>query len=120
MLFLGLLLVLGTVLPCYCTVQVMLFAHRLQDDHDACPAALRKACTFQQGLNKLQCCAGFLHFLTALQKVAPPSDFADMSTSLRKQFSSGYLDPDIMHTLENTFPPEDPGSIGAFRPVSKL
>ena len=88
---------------------------RLQSDFDATPTALRKACTYAQALTKLQCCAGFVHFMKHFERVSPAASFKDAQLSLRSQFFSGYLDPDITHALENSFPPGQLMDIAAFR-----
>ncbi|CAK9009367.1 Uncharacterized protein SCF082_LOCUS10261 [Durusdinium trenchii] len=95
---------------------VMLFANRIQSDHDQTPPSLRKALTHAQALSKHQACAAFLHFLGLLEQMSPPADFAAAKKSLLSQFQSGYLDPDLAHALDSQFPPGDAASVGAFRP----
>ena len=93
-----------------------MFLQRLCDDHDACVPSMRKAVSYQQGMYKHQMTGGFLHFLGLLEKMLPASEFPEAKDALLKQFSQGFLDPDIQHTLENTVPPGDAKSIAAFRP----
>ncbi|CAK9057903.1 Uncharacterized protein SCF082_LOCUS30979 [Durusdinium trenchii] len=58
------------------------------------------ACTYQQALAKLQCCSGFIHFLKLFERISPAGDYKEAEQSLKSQFFSGYLDPDISHALE--------------------
>lgn len=83
----------------------MLLVKRLEADHDSTPTALRKACTYQQALAKLQCCSGFIHFLKLFERISPAGDYKEAEQSLKSQFFSGYLDPDISHALETQFRP---------------
>lgn len=93
----------------------MLFVDRMIADHDNKPAQLRKAMTFREAVELHQACGGFLHFLDALEKLAPGSEFQTMQHELHQQFKYGYLDPDILHCLANQVPPGDVKSVGAFR-----
>ena len=95
--------------------EVLLFVQRLISDHDNAPAPLRKPLSLREGVLKHQACAGFLHYLRVLQKMAPAADFDSMKTELHRQFAFGYLDPDIQHSLETQVPPGDIRQVGAFR-----
>ena len=88
---------------------------RIQNDHDRTPSSMRKALSFSQALAKHQCCGLYLHFAQLLKRMMPPDDFVEAKKSLSSQFASGYLDPDLSHALETTFPPGDVSSISAFR-----
>lgn len=50
--------------------------------------------------------------------MAPAADFPAMEADLRKQFQYGYLDPDILHSLESQVPPGDIRMVSAFRTES--
>lgn len=93
----------------------MLFLERMLADHDGCAPQMRKPLTYRDALSKHQACGGFLHYLNVLQKIAPSGEFAAMESDLRNQFRFGYLDPDILHSLEATVPPGDAQMVGAFR-----
>ena len=92
----------------------MLLIRRLEGDHDAMPQSMRKACTFQQALAKHQACGIFLHFLSQLQRMTPPAEFAESEKSLKGQFASGFMDPDLAHALETQFPPGDLAAVARF------
>lgn len=94
---------------------MLLFVDRIIADFDHTAQPLRKALSFRDALSKHQACGGFLHFLKALERIAPASDFQTMKDDLLRQFQYGYLDPDILHSLENQVPPGDIGAVSAFR-----
>ena len=96
-------------------VEVKLFLERLLYDHDHCPPSMRKALSFRDGLPKHQACGAFLHYLKMFERMCPAADFAEASDSLTEQFKLGYLDPDLLHGLEQSVPPGDLKSISAFR-----
>ena len=98
--------------------QAILFVNRVLSDHDTTPAQLRKPLGFREALGKHQACGGFLHYLRQLEKMAPGGDFAEMEKDLRQQFQYGYLDPDILHSLETMVPPGNIQMVSAFRTAS--
>lgn len=98
--------------------QALLFVQRLLSDHDSTPPQLRKPLTFREALGKHQACGGFLHYLRLLQQMAPAADYPEMEKDLKQQFRYGYLDPDILHSLETMVPPGDIQMVGAFRTAS--
>ena len=98
-----------------CPCQVQLFVQRVINDYDNAPQPLRTAVTFRSGLSKHQACGAFLHFLKHLERVAPASEFPKMAEDLKKQFAFGYLDPDLIHSLESQVPPGDISQVAAFR-----
>ena len=101
--------------------QVMLFLQRVQGDFDKTPAPMRKALSYRDALSKHQCCAMFLHLLSRLQRMCPPSDFKAAADNLRQQFCQGFMDPDLLHAAEQQVPPGDLEAIAAFRPfVSQI
>ena len=97
-------------------LEVMLFVNRAEQDHDNTPPTMQKALTYTAALQKHQCCGAFLHLVDELRKVCPASDFPSVKSQLEVQFSSGYMDPDLLHALQTTFPPMRPDAVGAFRP----
>jgi hypothetical protein len=50
--------------------------------------------------------------------MAPAADYPEMEKDLKQQFRYGYLDPDILHSLETMVPPGDIQMVGAFRTAS--
>lgn len=100
--------------------KVMLLVQRIQSDHDRTPLTMRRALTYQQALSKHQCCGAFNHFCQLLKRMMPPADFDLAYKSLSTQFASGYLDPDLSHVLETTFPPGEAASVSAFRHVKLM
>ena len=93
-----------------------LFLQRILAAFDNTPAPMRKAMTHKEGLVAHQCCGAFVHFLSELEKIAPPAEYQEAATSLTSQFGFGYLDPDLLHGLESSVPPGDVRSVSAFRP----
>ena len=50
-------------------------------------------------------CGGFLASMRALKDKIPSTEFENHDASLRQQFMSGALDPEIHHALQVTVPP---------------
>lgn len=99
----------------------MLFLQRVEGDFDKTPAPMRKALSYRDALSKHQCCAMFLHFLSRLQRMCPPSEFNEAAVNLRQQFCQGFMDPDLLHAAEQQVPPGDLEGVAAFRPfVSQI
>ena len=84
-------------------------------DFDTTPGPLRKAMSVREAMSKHQACGGFLHYLKILEGMAPAAEFQQMSEELHRQFQYGYLDPDILHSLESSVPPGDISMVSAFR-----
>lgn len=93
--------------------EVLLFVSRLQTDFDATPPALRKACSFKDGLSKHQCCGA--HFLSVLQRMSPPAEFKVAEESLLAQFMKSFMDLDLSHAIKQQVPRGDLHAIAAFR-----
>lgn len=92
-----------------------LFLSRVLANHDNTPPEMRKALSYKEGVQLHQCCGAMLHFLREFQRIAPSADFEDARASLLSQFSFGFLDPDLQHSMESSVPPGDVSSVGAFR-----
>ena len=88
---------------------------RLLADFDQSVASMRKALSFKDGLVKHQACGGFLHYLKSFERMCPAAKFPEISEQLTKQFHMGFLDPDLLFSLESQVPPGDIKSISAFR-----
>ena len=105
---------IGAFLTC---CQVLLYLDRIVSDHDSVPEPLRKALTFKDAVRLHQAAGSFLYFLRELEKIAPSGQFPEMETTLRSQFSSKFLDGDLVHVLEDKLPAtSDLSSPCAFRP----
>ena len=50
-------------------------------------------------------CGGFLAFMRALKEKIPSAEFEKHDASLRQQFMTGALDPEILHALRVSVPP---------------
>lgn len=96
-------------------LEVTLFVDRLLADYDQAVPAMRKALTFKDGVVKHQACGAFLHYLKCFERMCPAAEFPDISEQLTKQFLLGFLDPDLLHSLEQQVPPGDLKAISAFR-----
>lgn len=96
--------------------EVMLFVKRAEQDHDNMPPTMQKALTYTAALQKHQCCGAYLHLVDELRKLCPPSDYDAIRSQLEIQFASGFMDPDLLHALQTTFPPMNPDAVAAFRP----
>ena len=46
--------------------------------------------------------------------MTPPAEFAESEKSLKGQFASGFMDPDLAHALETQFPPGDLAAVARF------
>lgn len=99
----------------FADVKVMLLLERIIHDHDHTAPSLRKPVGYREGLTKHQACAAFLHYLQILRRMSPAADFPAMEKELRSQFAYGYMDPDLLHNLEQKVPPGDVNDVAAFR-----
>lgn len=98
--------------------QVNLFLERVVNDHDQVAPGLRKALIFKEALKIHQAAGCFLFFMQKLQQLCPEKDFLERQRGLRSQFMSGFLDADLISTLEEQVPAAaDIKSVKAFRPV---
>lgn len=95
--------------------EVTLFVDRVIGDWDKKPANQRKPLLYKDAINLHQASGAFIHYHDALERGFPAKAFPDASTSLRAQFLEGYLDPDLLHSLNTSVPPGDMKSIGSFR-----
>ena len=98
-----------------CGCKVMLLLQRIIHDHDNTAPQLRKAASYRDGITKHQACAAFLHYLKLLRRIAPACDYGGMEMELRSQFAFGYMDPDLLHNLENSVPSGNLNDVSAFR-----
>ena len=82
-----------------------LFLERLKSDWDRLPLGLKKPWNAKEALAIHSACGGYLAIMRALQAAVPQADFESHEQQLNDQFNLSYLDPDILHFLENTVPP---------------
>ena len=85
--------------------EVNLFLERLKSDWDRLPLGLKKPWNVKEALPIHAACGGYLAIMKALQAAVPQADFESHEQQLNDQFNLSYLDPDILHFLENTVPP---------------
>ncbi|CAK9008254.1 FO synthase subunit 1 [Durusdinium trenchii] len=85
-------------------VKVSLFLDRVINDHDQAAPGVKKALTYKEAVKVHQSCGGFLFFLQRFKQLCPEKDYTKFSDSLRSQFMSGFLDADLITTLEEQVP----------------
>lgn len=95
--------------------EVTLFVDRVIGDWDRKPPNQRRPLLYKDGLNLHQASGAFIHYLDTLERGFPAKQFPDVAASLRGQFLEGYLDPDLLHSLNQSVPPGDMKSVGSFR-----
>ena len=100
---------------CHDNCQVKLFLRRICADWDKLSEKMRKALTYRDGVALHINCGMFLHFLDALQKRAPNTEFPGFKEKLLEQFLSGMMDPELTTCAENSVPPGEVTGVGAFR-----
>ena len=84
--------------------QAELFLERIVTGHDTVAEPLRAPLSYKDATKIHQACGAFLFFLKKLEQVAPGSDFPEMKRALRAQFTSGFLDGDLISALEEQVP----------------
>ena len=100
------------------SIQVKLFLDRVISDHDQVAPGLRKALNFKEAVKIHQAAGCFLFFMQKLQQLCPEKDFLECQRGLKSHFMSGFLDADLVSTLEEQVPAAaDIKSVKAFRPV---
>lgn len=82
-----------------------LFIERLKADWDRLPIGLKRPWNYKEALMVHAACGGYLAIMSALREAVPQADFEAHEQQIRDQFNLSYLDPDIIHFLENTVPP---------------
>ena len=98
-----------------------LLLDRLEKKFDTCYVDNRAATSFKEGMRIHPSCVLFIPMLERLEALAPSKDFQSMKQGLMEQFMHAYLDADLAHVIENSVPPADLSTIGAFRrPVGPL
>lgn len=89
---------------------------RLIEDHDSTAEGLRKAISFKDAVKIHQAAGCFLFFLGKFQQLCPEKDFAEYHRGLKSQFMAGFLDADLVSTLEDQVPANaDISNVKAFR-----
>ena len=97
--------------------EVSLFLDRVINDHDQAAPGVKKALTYKEAVKVHQSCGGFLFFLQRFKQLCPEKDYTKFSDSLRSQFMSGFLDADLITTLEEQVPnATEVSEVKAFRP----
>lgn len=103
---------------CFLPAQVNLFLDRVIGDHDSTAPGLRKGLSYKDAAKIHQAAGCFLFFLKKLKQICPEGEYAETSRGLRSQFMSGFLDADLVTTLESQVPAAaDIMEVKAFRPV---
>ena len=95
--------------------EALLTVHRMCADFDQTPPALRKPWSFATALNRHQCCGLYIHYMGLLQKRIPQGKWAEVERSLDSQFTFGFLDTDLQHSLTSEVPPGNMETVSAFR-----
>lgn len=89
---------------------------RIINTFDTTAEQLRSALTYKDAVKLHQSCGALLFFMDKLEKIAAGSDFPEMRRGLMAQFMSGFLDCDLVVTLEETIPnTADIVNVKAFR-----
>ena len=84
-----------------------LFLARLESDWDRLPDGIKKPWGWREAMAVHSSCGGFLAIMQALRGAIPQADYVQHEKQIRDQFQLSYLDPDIIHFLENAVPPVD-------------
>lgn len=96
--------------------KVSLYLERIISDHDQVAPGMRKALSFKDAVKIHQSAGCFLFFMQKLQQICPERDFQEYARGLRSQFMSGFLDADLITTLEDQVPAAaDIKNVKAFR-----
>ena len=94
-----------------------MYLERIISDHDQTAPGLRKALSLKEAVKVHQATGCFLYFLRKLKQISPEKDFPEFERALKAQFMGGYLDGDLISTLEEQVPAAaDISSVKAFRP----
>ncbi|CAK9056461.1 Hypothetical protein (Fragment) [Durusdinium trenchii] len=84
--------------------KALLLIQRMILDWDKLPPSLRKPWNVKDTTTLHSACAGYLHFMSVLQRKIPKADYDSSAAGLREQFLSGFLDVEILQTLESSAP----------------
>lgn len=94
-----------------------MYLERIISDHDQTASGMRKALSFKEAVKVHQATGCFLYFLNKLKQICPEKDFPEFERGLKAQFMGGFLDVDLINTLEEQVPAaSDVSSVKAFRP----
>ena len=96
--------------------QAELFMDRIITAYDTTAPQMRVALNYKDAVKIHQACGAFLFFMAKLEQKAPGSDFPEMKRGLLSQFMSGFMDADLVNTLEEQIPSvADVASVRGFR-----
>lgn len=95
--------------------KALLLIQRMILDWDKLPPSLRKPWNVKDTTTLHSACAGYLHFMSVLQRKIPKADYDSSAAGLREQFLSGFLDVEILQTLESSAPPLNLEDVGFLR-----
>ena len=91
---------------------------RIVNMYDTTAPPLRASLNYKDAVKIHQACGAFLFFMAKLEQFAPGSDFPEMKRGLLAQFMSGFMDADLVSSLEEQIPSaSDVASVRGFRPL---
>ena len=83
---------------------MMLFCDRLRGDWDRSPPDQRRLIATKDALTLHSVTGAFTHFRNRLKVHVPKADFDAVSPNLDSQFSSGFLDAELLHLIHSGAP----------------